>query len=133
MTSPAGSLEGCLDALQRLKETREINTVILRHRDVPEGLVPEVEGNLTHDELLQALPAEEVRLVVHELAFASPEGTRRNERVLILWAPAAAAGQEEAYSAGYAALKEFLTDVRVHLTVRQTDQLEYRRLVALAG
>ncbi|MEU8840560.1 hypothetical protein AB0D97_15740 [Streptomyces roseus] len=133
MTSPAGPLEGSLDALRRLKETREINTVILRHRDAPDGLVPEVEGNLTHDELLQALPAGEARLVVHELAFASPEGTRRNERVLILWVPAAAGGQEEAYAAGYTALKEFLTDVRVHLTARRTDQLEYRRLVALAG
>lgn len=133
MSSPAGLSEGCLDALQHVKGTREINTVILRYGDAPGVLVPEVEANLTHDELVAALPADGARLLVHELSFATPEGARRNERLLILWMPADASGQEAAYTAGYAALKEFLTDVHVHLTARRTDQLEYRRLVALAG
>lgn len=132
MNSPAGLSEGCLDALQRLKETRETNTVILR--GTPGGLVAEVEGNLTHEELLQALPVDEPRLVVHELSFASPEGMRRNERVLILWVPSAASEQDEAaYTPGYTSLAEFLADVHVHLTARRTDQLAYQRLVALAG
>ncbi|MEV7557683.1 hypothetical protein [Streptomyces sp. NPDC089795] len=34
---------------------------------------------------------------------------------------------------GYDALKEYLVDVHVHLTARRSAQLEYRRLVALAG
>ncbi|MFE9637201.1 hypothetical protein [Streptomyces sp. NPDC006463] len=38
-----------------LRETREINTVILRDSGAPGVLVPEVEGNLTHEELVQAL------------------------------------------------------------------------------
>ncbi|MFD7557411.1 hypothetical protein ACFV9E_23090 [Streptomyces sp. NPDC059835] len=46
---------------------------------------------------------------------------------------AGAGAQEEAYTAGYAVLKEYLPDVRVHLTAGRADQLEYRRLVALAG
>ncbi|WP_158709947.1 hypothetical protein [Streptomyces katrae] len=47
--------------------------------------------------------------------------------------PPEAGGQGEAYTGGCAALKEFLTDVHVHLTARRTDQLAYPRLVALAG
>ncbi|MET9692611.1 cofilin family protein [Streptomyces sp. NPDC006514] len=131
MNAPIGLSEGCLAALHGLRETREVNTVILRY--AAGVLVPEVEGNLTHDELVQAMPADEPRLVVHQLSFASPEGTRRNEQLLIFWMPPDAGKQEETYAAGYTALKEHLSDVHVHLTARRTDQLEYGRLVALAG
>ncbi|MFC9816990.1 hypothetical protein ACFVJM_33575 [Streptomyces virginiae] len=103
------------------------------YTDAPGVLVPEVEGNLTQEELVQVLPADEPRLVAHELCFASPEGTRRHEQLLIFWMPPAAGEQEEAYSAGFTELKERLPDVHVHLTARRTDQLAYRRLVALAG
>lgn len=71
---PIGLSEDCLDALQHLKETREINTVILRLAEA-DGLVVEAESNLTHEELLEALPADEARLVVHELFFATPGGS----------------------------------------------------------
>ena len=132
-SSPIAFSEGCLDGLHHLRETREINTVILRFADTPGVLVVEVEGNLTHEELVSALPPDEARLVVHELSFAPPEGARRREQLLVLWVPAGAGAQEEAYTAGYAALKDHLPDVRVHLTARRTHQLEYRRLVVLAG
>ncbi|WP_374772166.1 cofilin family protein [Streptomyces sp. NBC_01310] len=98
-----------------MKEQWEINSVILRYAGAQGVLVPEAEGNLTHAELVQSLPADEPRLIVHELAFASPEGTRRHTQLLIT------------------ALREFLPDVHVHLTARRTDRLAYRRLVALAG
>ncbi|MEU9146665.1 cofilin family protein [Streptomyces sp. NPDC048349] len=133
MSSPTGLSEGSLAALHHLREKREINTVTLRYADVPGVLDPEVEGNLTPEELVQALPADEPRLVVHELSFATPEGMRRNEQLLIFWMPPDAATQEEAYTAGYTALKEFLADVHVHLTARRAHHLQYRRLVALAG
>ncbi|MFA7768290.1 cofilin family protein [Streptomyces sp. NRRL S-448] len=133
MSSPISLSERSLAALYHLREKREINTVTLRYAEVPGVLVPEVEGNLTHDELVQALPADEPRLGVHELSFASPEGMRRNEQLLIFWMPPDAGEQEETYTAGYTALKEYLADVHVHLTARRADQLEYRRLVALAG
>lgn len=100
--------------------------MILRCADAPGVLELDAEANLTHDELLQALPADESRLVVHEICFATPEGARRKERLLIFWTPPDAGGQEEAYTAGCTALKEFLTDIHVHLTARQTDQLAYR-------
>ncbi|MFD7262219.1 hypothetical protein [Streptomyces sp. NPDC059874] len=133
MSSPIGLSEGSRDALHHLRETREINTVILRFADTPGVLVVEVEGNLTHDELVSALPADQARLVVHELSFATPEGARRHEQLLILWKPEDAEAQEEAYTDGYTALKEYLPDAHVHLTARRTQQLEYRRLVALAS
>ncbi|MFG2989696.1 hypothetical protein ACGFZK_10485 [Streptomyces sp. NPDC048257] len=133
MSSPIGLSEDGLAALHHLRELREINTVVLRFADTPDVLVPEIEGNLTPDELVQGLPSDEPRLVVHELAFASPEGMRRNERLLIFWMPPPAGEQEETYTAGYTALKELLTDVHVHLIARRADQLGYRRLVALAG
>ncbi|MGW6577480.1 cofilin family protein, partial [Streptomyces sp. NPDC054945] len=112
-----------------------INTVVLRRTDPGNALVLEVEANLTHEELLQALPLEEPRLVVHELSFASQDGARRHERLLILWQPTAAegSGPEAGYAAAYSSLMEFLADVHVHLTAERTDQLAYRRLVALVG
>ncbi|RST03733.1 hypothetical protein EF904_20630 [Streptomyces sp. WAC05950] len=118
-----------------MKETREINTVVLRRTEPENALVVEVEANLTHEELIQALPVEEPRLIVHELSFASREGARRHERLLILWQPSAAdgGGQEAGYAAAYASLKDFLDDVRVYLTAEHTDQLEYRKLVALVS
>ncbi|MCX5174539.1 cofilin family protein [Streptomyces virginiae] len=133
MSSPTGLSESSLAALRHMREQREINTVILRYAGAQGVLVPEIEGNLTHDELLQSLPADEPRLVVHELAFADPEGTRRHAQLLILWMPLDASEQEWAYSDGFTALREFLPDVHVHLTARRTDQLAYRRLVALSG
>ncbi|MEV0416470.1 cofilin family protein [Streptomyces sp. NPDC050448] len=133
MSSTAILPEGCLDALHHVKETREINTVILQYGRAPAVLEVAAEANLTHDELIHALPADEPRLVVHELCFAAPDGARRNEQLLILWVPPGAISQEATYTDGYTALKELLTDVHVHLTARRTAQLEYRRLVALAG
>ncbi|MEU6311696.1 hypothetical protein [Streptomyces sp. NPDC047014] len=104
----------------------------LRYAQMPGVLVPEVEGNLTEEEPVQVLPMDEPRLVAHELCFASPEGTRRHAQLLILWVPPSAGAQEEAYTAGFTALKEHLCALRVHLTARRADQLAYRRLVALA-
>ncbi|MFJ3966506.1 hypothetical protein [Streptomyces sp. NPDC090036] len=133
MSSPTGLSEGSLAALRHMREQREINTVILRYAGAQGVLVPEIEGNLTHDELVQSLPADEPRLILHELAFASPEGTRRHTQLLILWMPPDSSEQETACTDGFTALREFLPDVHVHLTAGRTDQLAYRRLVALAG
>ncbi|MFD3762756.1 hypothetical protein [Streptomyces sp. NPDC058622] len=133
MSHPTGLSPEAVDALHRLKDQRDVNTVILHCAPAPHALEVELVGNLTHEELLQALPQEAERLVVHELAFATREGSRRHETVLILWAPAEAGGQEEPCTEGYTALKEFLTDTRMHLTAGQKDQLDYRRLVALNG
>ncbi|MFJ6784378.1 hypothetical protein [Streptomyces yangpuensis] len=133
MSSPTRLSDSSRVAIRRLRERREINTVTLHYADPSGVLVPDVEGNLTHDELVVALPTAEPRLVIHELAFASPEGTRRHAHLIILWLPADTDALEETYTAGYSALKEHLADIHVHLTARRTHQLEYRRLVALAS
>lgn len=85
----------------------------------------EVEGSLTPEELVEALPADQPRLVVHELSFASPDGTRRNAQLLIFWMPPDASEQEETYAADYCALNEYLAGVRVHLIARRADHLGY--------
>ncbi len=132
MSSTIALSEEAVDALQRLRERREVNTVVLRRTE--SGLLGlESEGNLTHDELVESLPPDGARLVVHELSFATPEGKRKQERLLIFWMPSPAGEQEESYAPAFTALREFLTNVHVHLTARRKLQLEYRRLVALVG
>ncbi|MFF4368199.1 cofilin family protein [Streptomyces sp. NPDC001594] len=123
---------GCLKALRDLRETRQINTVVMHTTGTPQVLVAEVEANLTHDELLQALPEREPRLIVYELSFADKDGAHRHERLLILWMPPAAAKQQDDYTRAYDTLKDALADVRIHLTARRPDHLAYQRLVALA-
>ncbi|MFJ8567619.1 hypothetical protein [Streptomyces sp. NPDC093514] len=133
MNSRALLSAGAVEALRHMKETREINTVILRRADAAGALVVEVEANLAHEELIQALPDGEPRLVAHDLSFASREGARRHEQLLILWQPTAADGGETRNAAAYASLKDCLADARVHLIAERTDQLEYRKRVALVG
>ncbi|MFF4324453.1 hypothetical protein [Streptomyces sp. NPDC001568] len=125
---PAG-----VEALTHLRGRREVNTVIFRCPERSSPLTLVLKGNLTHDELLQTLSADATRLIVHELAFATREGARRHETLLILWAPSEVAEQHEGCVAGYMALKEFLSDVRVHLIARRKDQLDYQRMVDLIG
>lgn len=123
--------EGCLEAARHVKEKRDSNTAVFR---LAEGvLVPETEANWTHDELIRYLPQAELRLVLHELSFASHDGARRHEQLLIFWAPPGAGSGEDVYAAAYAALKNLLPDVRVHLTARSSEHLAHQRLVALAG
>ncbi|MFD7628378.1 hypothetical protein ACFV7Q_20440 [Streptomyces sp. NPDC059851] len=133
MNSPPGLSEGSFAAFRHLKERRDVNTVILRCQRPTGVLVPEVEGNLTHDELLAALPADEPRLVAHELCFATQEGTRRNQQLLIFWDPVGTERQEQAYVAGYSALRPLVERPPLHFRARQADELEYRKLVALAN
>ncbi len=125
-------MQRCIICGRSGRSGRSTPSPSLRYGDVPGVLVAELEGNLTHEELEQALPADEPRLVVHELCLAGPDGTRRNALLLIFWMPPDAGEQEETYTAGYSALKD-LSDVHVHLTARRAGQLEYRSLVAMAS
>ncbi|WP_328445984.1 hypothetical protein OG780_07665 [Streptomyces sp. NBC_00386] len=123
----------CISALWELKGKREVNTVICRLSDALDTCVVERQGNLTHDELLSALPAHEPRLVVHDLAFATADGARRNRILLISWLPRGITPQHEAANGdAHAALLERLDGSP--LPVRATDlaDLDYRRLVSQA-
>ncbi|MET9896545.1 hypothetical protein ABZZ47_41525 [Streptomyces sp. NPDC006465] len=123
----------CVSAFWELKGKREVNTVIYRLTDALDTCVVERQGNLTHDELLSALPAHEPRLVVHDLAFAMADGARQNRILLISWLPRGITPRHEtANGRAHAALLESLGGSP--LSVRATDlaELDYRRLVSQA-
>ncbi|MFF7886647.1 actin-binding ADF family protein [Streptomyces sp. NPDC020794] len=125
--------DSCISAFQELKSRRDINTVIFRLSDSLETVIPDSKGNLTHDELLTALPADEPRYVVHDLLFATADGTRQEKIVLITWCPAGTKAEERiAHSSGYGTLRTLLDGVQVY--VRATDQsdMEYKALVSRA-
>lgn len=130
MSNPSGLSPEAVEAFYRLKGQRDVNTLILHCVPESQTLSFHLEGNLTHDELLQALPPGEACLVVHELSFASREGSRRHETLLILWAPSGA-DEQDSWTAAYTALKESLTGTCIPVIASQKNQLDYRRLVAL--
>ncbi|WP_339134984.1 hypothetical protein WJM95_34490 [Streptomyces sp. f51] len=112
--------DSCIGAFWELKSKRDINTVIYRLNDLLNSCVVEHEGNLTHDELLLALPANEPRLVIYDLPFATEDGTRQNKILLISWLPPRATPQHKAaYAHAHAALRDTLDGSQL-LPVRST-------------
>ncbi|MFG2982275.1 actin-binding ADF family protein [Streptomyces sp. NPDC048258] len=134
MSSGISVEESCVAAFRELTGNRDVNTVIYRLSDDLASVVPEFEGNLTHDELLEALPAGEPRLVAYELAFAAADGARRNEIVLISWSPeGTAAEQRTVLASGCQALRDALD--RINLCVQATGlaDVQYDELVSRAS
>ncbi|MGW1538264.1 cofilin family protein [Streptomyces aureus] len=124
----------CISAFWELKSKRDINAVIYRLNDLLNSCVVEHEGNLTHDELLLALPANKPRLAIYDLPFATEDGTRQNKVLLISWLPRGAIPQyKAAYGHAHATLKGTLDGSHL-LTVRSAKaaDLAYHRLVARA-
>ncbi|MEU9137447.1 hypothetical protein AB0D33_16010 [Streptomyces sp. NPDC048404] len=125
--------ESCVGAFRELKEKREVNTVIYGLNDTLDTCVVECRHNLTHEELLLALPADQPRLVVYDLAFATADGTRRNRNVLIYWLPPTAVPQyEEAYDRARAALLEKLDGHQLCVRATEPADLDHQRLVSQA-
>ncbi|MGY5035316.1 cofilin family protein [Streptomyces sp. 900116325] len=92
---------------------------------------PRLQGDLTHDELLQALPAAETRFVVYNLAFATVEGARNEKTVLISWCPEAAeAEQRNAHSTSRNPIRDLLDGVQVYVQATDLSHLEYEELVS---
>ncbi|MFF1411267.1 hypothetical protein ACFVX6_16005 [Streptomyces sp. NPDC058289] len=124
----------CIGAFRELKEKRDVNTVIYRLADSADSLVVEGQGNLTHDELLLALPADQPRLVLYDLPFASEDGTRQNRIVSICWLPASATPQDEpACSQAQTALADAVDGDLMAITATALSDLAYPRLVAQAN
>ncbi|MBT2470632.1 hypothetical protein J7E97_22880 [Streptomyces sp. ISL-66] len=120
-------------AFLELKSRREVNTVIYLIDDTSDAVVPGLHGNLTLDELQQALPADEPRLIVYDLTFAAADGARRKEIVLIEWMPGAAVPRARAaYAAASTALRGTLDEIHVRIPATELSELEYRHLVARA-
>ncbi|MFG3018854.1 actin-binding ADF family protein [Streptomyces sp. NPDC048254] len=126
--------ESCISAFLELKSRRDINTVIYRLSDNLETVIPDFEGNLTHDELLEALPADESRYVVYDLLFATADGARQEKVVLISWCPAGTKAEETiAHSSGYSTLRNLLDTVQVCAQATDLSDVEYEALVSRAS
>lgn len=127
--------DSCLNAFQELKSKREINTVVYRLSEPSRSsLVVEGEANMTHEEMMQSLPADEPRFVVYDLHYASADGSRRNDPVLIFWTPERALpALELAYSSAYGVLRDVLDSVHFHVRATALSHLAYDELVAQAA
>ncbi|MFF8023243.1 actin-binding ADF family protein [Streptomyces sp. NPDC007896] len=126
--------DSCISAFQELKSRRDINTVIFRLSDSLETVIPDFEGNLTHDELLKALPADASRYAVYDLLFATADGTRQEKVVLISWCPAGTKAEERiAHSSGYSTLRNLLDGVQVYVKAADLSDVGYEALVSRAS
>ncbi|WCD83694.1 hypothetical protein KPP03845_100013 [Streptomyces xanthophaeus] len=130
MNSPVHVAASCPEAFRRVVKQRDVNTAVF-------GLVGGVlgvaaEANWTPEEMIARLPADQARLLAHEVPFATHAGARRRAHLLIWWMPAAAHGHEAAYGSAFEVLRE-LCGGPVHLIARTSEHLAYPRLVALAG
>ncbi|MFF2513826.1 actin-binding ADF family protein [Streptomyces sp. NPDC058086] len=126
--------DSCISAFQELKSRRDINTVIYRLSDSLETVIPDFEGNLTHDEVLKALPTDVSRYVVYDLLFATADGTRQEKVVLISWCPPGTKAEERiAHSSGYSTLRNLLDGVQVYVQATDLSDVGYEALVSLAS
>ncbi|MFF0066877.1 actin-binding ADF family protein [Streptomyces sp. NPDC005279] len=126
--------DSCISAFQELKSKRDINTVIYRLSNNLETVIPDFKGNLTHDELLEALPATEPRFVVYDLAFATADGTRENKIVMISWCPERTEVEQRiAHSSSYHTLRNLLDGVQVYVQATDRSDVEYDELVSRAS
>ncbi|MET8537932.1 actin depolymerization factor/cofilin-like domain-containing protein [Streptomyces sp. NPDC005065] len=123
--------DSCTKAFHELKSKRHVNTVIYRLSDNLETVIPDFKGNLTHGELLQALPATETRFVVYDLVFATADGTRKEKIVLISWCPEAAEIEQRiAHSTSRNTLRDLLDSVQVYVQATALSDVEYDELVS---
>ncbi|MFD8418500.1 actin-binding ADF family protein [Streptomyces sp. NPDC059466] len=126
--------DSCVSAFHELKGRRDVNTVIYRLNASLDTVILDFKGNLTHDELLKALPADEPRYVVYDLLFASADGARQEKVLLISWCPARSTAEEKtAHSAGYDPLRNLLEGVQVYVPARDPSDVQYQALVSLAS
>ncbi|MET7543612.1 cofilin family protein [Streptomyces sp. NPDC055059] len=129
MTSAISVEDRCIDAFNELKTSRHITTVLYRLNDNLDTLIVDFEGNLTHDELLKALPSDP-RLVAYELHFADRDGSRRAAIVLISWSPPGISPEQgAAHAAVFVALRNQLAGVDLSIEAMTRSDLEYDQLV----
>ncbi|MET8276624.1 actin depolymerization factor/cofilin-like domain-containing protein [Streptomyces sp. NPDC005096] len=123
--------DSCIKAFHVLKSKRNVNTVIYRLSDNLETVTTDFKGNLTHDELLEALPAAETRFVIYDLVFATADGTRKDKIVLISWCPEAAEiEQRVAHSTTRNTLRDLLDGVQAYVQATDLSDVEYDELVS---
>ncbi|MEU9084053.1 actin depolymerization factor/cofilin-like domain-containing protein [Streptomyces sp. NPDC048357] len=125
--------DSCLSALQELKSKREINTVVYRLNESLATVVVESQGNLTHEEMLAALPADEPRFVVYDLHFAASDGARRSDLVMIFWIPdGALPAHKLAYSSADRVVQDLFDGIQVTVRATNLSHLAYNELASQA-
>ncbi|MCJ1675988.1 actin depolymerization factor/cofilin-like domain-containing protein [Streptomyces sp. APSN-46.1] len=125
--------DSCLSAFQELRSKREINTVIYRLNEPLDTVVVESEANLTHEEMLESLPANEPRFVAYALCFATADGARRSDLVMIFWIPdGALPAHKLAYSSAYGVLRDLFDGIQVDVRATTLSDLAYNELVSQA-
>ncbi|MEJ8646387.1 actin depolymerization factor/cofilin-like domain-containing protein [Streptomyces sp. MS1.HAVA.3] len=134
MSSPGITVDdSCLGALQELKSRREINTVVYRLDEPLTTVVVESKSNLTHEEMLEALPANEPRFVLYDLHFAAADGARRRDLVMIFWIPdGALPAHKLAYSSAHRVLRDVLDGIQVDVRATTLSALAYDELASQA-
>ncbi|MFB6580511.1 actin-binding ADF family protein [Streptomyces sp. NPDC056402] len=134
MSSGTQVEDSVIDAFKELK-TKKTNTVFYRLSDDLSTIVPDYQGKLTHDELLEKLPRNEPRYVVYDLTYSKGEGeVQRGKIVLISWCPEGTKTQQRmVHSSSYNTLRSTLDGVHMYVQASDLSDVEYDELVARAN
>ncbi|MGW6981116.1 actin-binding ADF family protein [Streptomyces sp. NPDC054932] len=134
MSSAPQIYDSVIPAFMELKK-RSANTVFYRLSDDLSTIVPDYQGKLTHDELLEKLPTDEPRHVVYDLTYTTGEGEgKRTKIMLISWCPGGTkTKQRMAHSSSSNTLRSALDGVQMYVQATDPSDIEYDELVARAS
>ncbi|MEU9110116.1 actin depolymerization factor/cofilin-like domain-containing protein [Streptomyces xanthophaeus] len=134
MSSGVAVEDSVVKAFQELK-TRKVNTVFYRLSDDFSTIVPDYQGTLTYDEMLDQLPRDEPRFVVYDLEFSKSDGDgKRSKITLISWSPEGVkVKQRMVHSSSYNTLKNTLDGVQVYVQASDLSDMDYAELVSRAS
>ncbi len=121
----------CTGAFHDVRTKRDVNAVVYRLNSALDGITVESQGNVTHEELVAALPVDQPRIVLYELAYATSDGTRRNELVMVSWVPEACdPAAARAYAQARSVLRTAFDGPGSSLLALTPQDMEHGRLVA---
>ncbi|MEU4999281.1 actin depolymerization factor/cofilin-like domain-containing protein [Streptomyces sp. NPDC021622] len=132
MSSDVVVEDSVISAFQGLKAKRTVNTIFCRLSDDFNTIVPDFQGTLTHDELLERLPRSEARYVVYDLAYARSKGDEQRYKItLISWCPDGVTIKSRmVHSSGYNTLQNMLDGVGLYIQAADLSDVEYDELVS---
>ncbi|MFE5556695.1 actin-binding ADF family protein [Streptomyces sp. NPDC056544] len=135
MSSGTQVEDSVISAFKELKTKKAANTVFYRLSDDLSTIVPDYQGKLTHDELLEKLPAGEPRYVVYDLTYSKGDGEgQRGKIVLISWCPDGTTVKKKmVHTSSYNTLRSMLDGVHMYVQASDLSDVEYDELVARAS
>lgn len=133
MSGGAAIEDSLFQAYQELKR-RKVNRVFNRLSDDLSTVVPESEGTLTHEELLERLPADAPRFVACDFAFTNGGGNKLSKVVLVSWSPDGAPVKEKmVHTSSYTTLRDRLDSVGARVQPADVSEVGYDDLVSRAS